>query len=82
MKHFSNEEAFLEKYAYEHLQRHAEIHKTLVTRALELRRHVNQEAGVSVGQLVDFLITEVISRHMLNEDKKFAYLFSRERLGS
>ena len=23
-------------------------------------------------------VTEVISRHMLNEDKKFAYLFSRE----
>ena len=78
VKHFANEEAILENHAYEHLQEHAEIHKTLVARALELRSYANQEAGVSVGELVDFLITEVISRHMLNEDKKFAYLFSRE----
>ena len=78
VKHFSNEEAILENHAYEHRQEHAEIHKSLITQALELRRHVNQEGGVSVGELIDFLITEVISRHMLNEDRKFAYLFFRE----
>ena len=76
VKHFAHEEQILQERAYENLEEHAEIHKALVGQALKLRHPVIQEAGASVGELVDFLVTEVIARHMLNEDQKFAHLFS------
>lgn len=78
VKHFTHEEEILQEYAYEHLQEHAGIHQTLVAQALKLRHPVNQGTDVSVGELVDFLVTEVVARHMLHEDRKFAALFSDE----
>ena len=78
VEHFSHEEAILQEYAYEHLQEHAQIHQALLAQALKLRHPPNQEATISVGELVDFLATEVVARHMLNEDQKFAQLFPDE----
>ena len=78
VKHFAHEEEILQEYAYERLQEHAQIHQTLVAQALKLRHPINQETGVSVGELVGFLVSEVVARHMLNEDRKFAQLFSEE----
>jgi len=34
---------------------------------------------MSVGELVDFMVTDVVAQHMLNEDRKFAKLFSDEK---
>lgn len=85
VEHFAHEEAILLEHAYEHLQEHAKIHQALVAQALQLRHPANQEAGVSVGELVDFLVTEVVARHMLTEDRKFSALFAdgaRNSLGS
>ncbi|MFZ4540003.1 diguanylate cyclase domain-containing protein, partial [Propionivibrio sp.] len=76
VEHFAHEEAILHEHAYEHLQEHAQIHQSLVVQALKLRHPGNQAAGVSVGGLVDFLVTEVVARHMLTEDRKFAALFA------
>ena len=78
-QHFAHEEAILEEYAYENRHEHAEIHKTLIEQALELRQHIHQQPSSSVGELINFLMTEVVSHHMLNEDRKFAYLFSRKK---
>ena len=80
VEHFAHEEAILQEHAYEHLQEHAHLHQTLVAQALKLRHPVNQEAGVSVGELVDFLAIEVVARHMLTEDQKFARLFYDEEV--
>ncbi len=78
VKHFAHEEQILLEYEYEHLEEHAQIHRMLVAQALKLRHPVNQEIHVSVGELVDFLATEVVDRHMLNEDRKFATLLFDE----
>ena len=78
VKHFAHEEEILQDYAYERLQEHAKIHQSLVAQALKLRHPVDREPGVSVGELVDFLVNEVVARHMLNEDRKFSQLFSDE----
>ena len=80
--HFAHEEAILQAHGYEHLQAHAEKHQQLVAQALRLRQSINQQEGLSVGELVDFLVTEVVARHMLTEDRKFANLFFDEQVGS
>ena len=76
MQHFAHEEAILQAHAYEHVQEHALMHQTLVDQALKLRHPVNQQAESSVGALVDFLVTDVVTRHMLTEDRRFAKLFT------
>ena len=78
VKHFAHEEEILQEHAYESLREHAQIHQALVAQALKLRHPIDRESGVSVGELVDFLVTEVVARHMLNEDRKFSQLFSDE----
>ena len=76
VQHFAHEEAILQAHAYEHVQEHALMHQTLVDQALKLRHPVNQQAESSVGALVDFLVTDVVTRHMLTEDRRFAKLFA------
>ncbi len=78
VEHFAHEEEILQDHGYEHLQEHAQIHQSLVAQALKLRQSTRQEAGVSVGELVDFLVTKVVAQHMLNEDRKFVKLFCDE----
>ncbi|OIQ71466.1 cyclic di-GMP phosphodiesterase Gmr [mine drainage metagenome] len=75
VQHFAHEESILAAHAYEHLAEHAQIHRSLVAQALELRQRSSEQDGVSVGDLVDFLVTDVVARHMLGEDRKFASLF-------
>lgn len=82
VQHFAHEEAILQTYAYEHLHEHAQIHQTLVAQALKLRHPANLGVGVSIGELVDFLVTEVVARHMLTEDRKFAELFVAKTRGT
>lgn len=81
VEHFAHEEAILQAHAYEHLQAHAQTHQALVAKALKLRHPANRQAGVSVGELVDFLVIDVVVRHMLDEDRKFAKLFVVENNG-
>lgn len=82
LEHFAHEEAILQAHGYEHLQEHAKIHQELVAQALKLRHSGNHGVGVSVGELVDFLVTEVVARHMLMDDRKFAKLFANEQVDS
>lgn len=82
VEHFAHEEAILQAHAYEYLQEHTKIHQTLVAQALKLRHSANHGAGASVGELVDFLVTEVVARHMLTEDRKFAKLFPGQPMGA
>jgi len=73
--HFADEEAILAKHHYAGLEEHAQAHKRLVARALELR-DAAAAGGVTVGELVDFLADEVVARHMLKTDREFYRLFS------
>lgn len=81
VEHFAHEEAILQAHAYEHLQAHAQLHKDLVAKALKLRHPTRPPLTVSVGELVDFLVTDVVARHMLTDDRKFAKLFTSENHG-
>lgn len=77
VKHFADEEAVLAEYHYADLAVHARAHKRLVERALQLR-DATLHGGVSIGELVDFLADEVVSRHMLKMDRLFYPLFNSQ----
>lgn len=77
-EHFIHEEEILRRQGYPDLERHAALHQHLVESALTLRGHTAAD-GMDFGRLVEFLSKEVVSNHMLQEDRAFHSLFS-ERL--
>lgn len=74
-QHFADEEAILAQHHYAGLELHAQAHKRLVERALQLR-DAAAAGGVTIGELVDFLADEVVARHMLHTDREFYPLFN------
>lgn len=68
--HFANEEAVLARFHYTGLDDHVLKHQRLVGRVLELRDQA--VAGeLTLGNLVSFLVQDVVVKHMLEEDVKF-----------
>jgi diguanylate cyclase (GGDEF)-like protein/hemerythrin-like metal-binding protein/PAS domain S-box-containing protein len=78
VQHFTDEEEILRAHGYARLAEHAECHKQLVERALNLRRQTD-ESGVSIGDLVEFLVSDVVAGHMLREDWDFYGLFAEAK---
>mgnify|MGYP001315099919 CR=1 FL=1 len=69
-RHFADEERILAARGYAHLAQHCGAHRTLLERAAAL------EAGAAkgetgVGVLVEFLVYEVVSRHILKADRDY-----------
>lgn len=73
-QHFANEEGILRAHGYSRLDEHIECHRRLVERARNLRRQADQ-SGVSINDLLGFLISDVVAGHMLPEDWNFFGLF-------
>ncbi|NJD33495.1 MAG: diguanylate cyclase [Betaproteobacteria bacterium] len=67
VKHFAHEEAILQGCGYQGVAEHAAQHRSLLASALKLRRRTG-EAGVSVDELVGFLVSEVVAGHLLKAD--------------
>ena len=69
-EHFRDEEAILRALEYRWLDEHAECHKILVARAKEMAE--NYLSGtLALGELLNFLVYDVVAKHMLSEDRKF-----------
>lgn len=75
-KHFAGEERILAAYEYEDLEEHARLHRDLVERAGTFHQATvtNQ---LSTGQLIDFIIDDLVKGHMLKKDRKFYHLFRK-----
>ena len=74
VEHFAHEELILIDRGYDGLSDHAESHHMLVESALKLR-HQAEQSGISIGELVDFLVAKVVVGHMLKKDREFFWLF-------
>lgn len=75
-KHFADEEAILAKYDYVDLAMHEQAHKRLLEHA-QLLRDRALTGVITMGELVDFLVDEVVVRHLLKMDRAFYALFDR-----
>jgi len=74
--HFHDEEEILKKRGYAQLAEHAAKHAKLLEYAGVLRQH-SDDRGISVGELIDFLVIEVITKHILQEDHDYFPLFAQ-----
>lgn len=73
--HFADEEAVLERRGYTRLDVHREAHTKLRARALKLREEL--AAGrARLGDVVDFLVVQVVAKHLLTADRDFYPLFT------
>jgi hemerythrin-like metal-binding protein len=79
LRHFQAEEALLTRRGYGRIAEHQRAHAGLLQRAEELRTAV--EAGnATLGQLVNFIVNDVIALHVLRSDRDF-YLLLRDEDG-
>jgi diguanylate cyclase (GGDEF)-like protein/hemerythrin-like metal-binding protein len=78
VEHFAHEEEILRRRGYPELEQHAESHRHLIARAMELRGQVEQRDGY-FGSVVKFLYRDLVVLHLLNEDRAFFPLFASQR---
>jgi len=76
VQHFSDEEAILAKYHYVDIDKQIREHKVLTEHALQLRDKAKADT-VTIGELVDFFVDEVVVQHMFKVDREFFQLFSK-----
>lgn len=76
-QHFAHEEAILQARGYAQFEAHAAIHRELIDKAVCLVGEF--KAGkMEAGPFFQFLVYDVIARHMLGEDRKFFGLFQSD----
>lgn len=69
-EHFSYEEGVLEKIKYPDLNNHAEIHRKLIEKTMEIKKS-SMEGKIKPSILFSFIMDDAIIGHMLEEDIKF-----------
>ena len=70
VKHFAAEEKILEQVDYPDIKNHKEIHKALLSKALQLKDSY-EKREIKASAFFSFVMDDVILDHMLNEDTKF-----------
>ncbi len=68
--HFANEEQILADYGYQELAAQCSEHRQLLARAQELR-NLAAAGKLGVGDLLAFIVHDVVSEHLLESDKAF-----------
>jgi diguanylate cyclase (GGDEF)-like protein/hemerythrin-like metal-binding protein len=69
-QHFHDEETILESVNFPGKSQHIEEHVRLLTKGLELSESF-KASTLSVGDVFQFLVYEVVLQHMLQEDRRF-----------
>lgn len=78
VKHFVSEEEILAEYQYEDLEEHTRQHRELVQQAFALRQAAASQQ-MSMGELINFVIDDLVKGHMFKKDRKFYRLFRKMR---
>ncbi len=76
MQHFHDEESILRQAAYPHTDAHHQIHAQLLTKANALTKQF-EDNQIILEDLFRFLAQDVISHHLLGEDRDFFAFIDR-----
>lgn len=68
--HFSDEEDILSNCHFDDLDNHKRLHSELLKRAEALSSQVGS-GSVQVGGLLEYLVYDVVAKHLLSEDRKY-----------
>jgi diguanylate cyclase (GGDEF)-like protein/hemerythrin-like metal-binding protein/PAS domain S-box-containing protein len=74
--HFEHEERLLAEWAYPELADHGSKHRRMVERAEQIA-HLMDDKSIPIGELLGFLIAEMVRGHILTEDCKYFYLLKQ-----
>lgn len=77
LTHFHDEERLFRAAGYAEADAHATIHQDLLAKAQALADKYAHDI-LTLGELFDFLARDVVSRHMLAEDRKFFPCFGAQ----
>ena len=75
VQHFADEEAILAREHYADLEAHIFAHKVLLEHARRLKNELGS-GSVTIGALVNFIVDDVVSQHMLKTDRNFYSIFA------
>ncbi|MDD2539883.1 MAG: diguanylate cyclase [Desulfuromonadaceae bacterium] len=76
-QHFQDEQQLLEHLGFSGLLPHTEEHAKLVARGLELSHQFNTST-LSVGEVFQFLVHDVVLVHMLGADREYFHLINND----
>lgn len=80
-RHFGDEEAIFSAAGFPGAVEHAAIHRQIIDNAEKLVKHFRADK-LTLGELFHYLVYELITEHMLREDRLFfPYLQDRNDLG-
>jgi hemerythrin-like metal-binding protein len=71
-EHFCAEEATLARTAHALSKKHQEIHRSLLVQAKDLRDKFHNDQ-VNVRELIDFVVYDLVTEHIVREDTKLGY---------
>lgn len=74
-QHFRHEEDILAARGYARLEEHSNAHARLLHKTRELHAAAISSGSTSFGTLIDFLATDVVSRHLFTADRDHYPLF-------
>jgi len=77
--HFAEEERQMEAHAFPGLREHKLAHRKLIGTVMEIEQRYNQGAGAISGDVIGFLVSDWLLKHILNMDKQYApYLLKKK----
>ncbi|MDH5561010.1 MAG: bacteriohemerythrin, partial [Deltaproteobacteria bacterium] len=75
-KHLLFEESLFDKFGFPGGGEHKIIHQNLAKRVMELKKSFESDENLMIGIDTMNLLREWLSRHILEEDKKYVEFFS------
>jgi len=72
--HFKDEEIILQQANYEELSIHIKCHHKLIQKAENLVKK-SMDGNLLPSDVVQFIVGEVVTIHLIQEDTKFFHLF-------
>jgi len=69
-EHFKTEERLIETAGYPYASEHKKLHRKLINRAVEIAR-LHKRGQMYIGDVFHFLAVQVVSQHIIDEDRNF-----------
>jgi hemerythrin-like metal-binding protein len=70
--HFAEEERQMEAHAYPGLAEHKAAHQQLIKTVTEIEQRFHQSKGAMGGDVIGFLVSDWLIKHILSMDKQYA----------
>ncbi len=77
--HFKYEEQVLLEVNYPHYEEHAEIHKNILDKAIELKK-IFLDGRLNTTSFISFVMDDMVIGHMIVEDAKYFSYTSKSEI--